>query len=404
LKSDPFTFIVNGHALETTLGEAIFISPIVFECLRVNPLNLSFTIASSAISSDDFRSFLEFACRSTSFALPRARALSFLSICNLLGNEPLSLALLSSMKSEGRAIAALGIDEPAEKGKGICEATIDACASQLYSYSADDLRFVDHETLHRLLSSAYVKIESEDWLLRVLLDLGVDQFDFFRYIEVSFLSSAGLSLFVDEMRFDDLSEAIWAKVVSRLKGISPPSLDSGRYVGWFQSVILQTIPSSLQDLGFHSWDLIYRGSRDGFTASAFHGKCDGRAKTVTIIESTGGFIFGGFTPVAWDSSGAYKSDDSGKSFLFTVKNPRGAEFRKFSLKDSSKAIYCVSAYGPLFGNNCDIAVFDRCNAGTSSFTNLGLAYVNDTGLDGQKVFTGERTFTVKEIEVFAIET
>jgi hypothetical protein len=29
--------------------------------------------------------------------------------------------------------------------------------------------------------------------------------------------------------------------------------------------------------------------------------------------------------------------------------------------------------------------------------------VNDTGINGQQVFTGEYNFTVKEIEVFTIE-
>jgi hypothetical protein len=29
--------------------------------------------------------------------------------------------------------------------------------------------------------------------------------------------------------------------------------------------------------------------------------------------------------------------------------------------------------------------------------------VNDTGINGQQVFTGEQYFTVKEIEVFTIE-
>jgi hypothetical protein len=29
--------------------------------------------------------------------------------------------------------------------------------------------------------------------------------------------------------------------------------------------------------------------------------------------------------------------------------------------------------------------------------------VNDTGINGRQVFTGEYNFTVKEIEVFAIE-
>jgi hypothetical protein len=41
-----------------------------------------------------------------------------------------------------------------------------------------------------------------------------------------------------------------------------------------------------------------------------------------------GFVFGGFTPVAWDSSNSHKPDMTLKSFLFTLNNPRKNEERK----------------------------------------------------------------------------
>jgi hypothetical protein len=227
LKSDSFTFLVNGETLESTVAEAISISPRVFELLSANPLNQSFSITSDLIQSADFGLFLSFSrCRDL-VRIPRSRILSFVSICGLLGNEQLSLALLSSLTPLSR--------EPGTKGKGpaICEGTVEECASQFYSYSADNLRFVDRQTLHRLLSSEFLLIESEDWLLRVLLDIGVDRFEFFDHIEVSLLSSSGLSLFVEEVKFDDLSEAIWLQILSRLKGLCPESVKSRRYVKQF---------------------------------------------------------------------------------------------------------------------------------------------------------------------------
>jgi hypothetical protein len=47
-------------------------------------------------------------------------------------------------------------------------------------------------------------------------------------------------------------------------------------------------------------------------------------------------------------------------------------------------------------------VADNCNANNSSYTYLEKGYINDTGITGRAVFTGELNFTVKEIEVFAI--
>jgi hypothetical protein len=40
--------------------------------------------------------------------------------------------------------------------------------------------------------------------------------------------------------------------------------------------------------------------------------------------------------------------------------------------------------------------------GRHSWTSLGRAYTNDTGLDGKTVFTGSQCFQVREIEVFEI--
>ena len=48
------------------------------------------------------------------------------------------------------------------------------------------------------------------------------------------------------------------------------------------------------------WRLLFRASRDGFAALAFHFKCDNKGPTVTVVKS-GGNIFGGFTGNAWKS-------------------------------------------------------------------------------------------------------
>jgi hypothetical protein len=165
---------------------------------------------------------------------------------------------------------------------------------------------------------------------------------------------------------------------------------------------------------FHGkrFTLLWRGSRDGFGARDFHGRCDGHANTLTLIEDTKGNIFGGFTPVEWESrvwnekggseNNCYKADLTMKSFVFTLKNPHNFPARKFALKANKKdeAIYCDSSWGPCFW---DVDVADKCNANNGSFTyHFGGVYTNDTGLDGYIFFTGSLHFTVKEIEVFEI--
>jgi hypothetical protein len=162
-------------------------------------------------------------------------------------------------------------------------------------------------------------------------------------------------------------------------------------------------PSILKEFLNKTWKLLYRGSRDGFGSSHFHGKCNNQSNTLTIIETTQGFIFGGFTPTAWDSSRSYKSDTSQTSFLFSLKNPRNSSPQRFRLSNVSTAIWCNSSFGPVFGNGFDLVVSNGCNANNGSYSALGTGYVNDTGIAGNQVFTGEPTFQVKEIEVFAID-
>jgi hypothetical protein len=68
---------------------------------------------------------------------------------------------------------------------------------------------------------------------------------------------------------------------------------------------------------------------------------------MTMIETTDGFIFGGFPSALWDSSNSSKPDSTRKSFVFSVKNPKNIEMKHFMLPDDSCVIYCYSSYGPV---------------------------------------------------------
>ena len=65
------------------------------------------------------------------------------------------------------------------------------------------------------------------------------------------------------------------------------------------------------------WNLIYRGSQDGFEVSTFHTKCDNTENSLTIIKSTNDNIFGGYTEQSW--SGNISKNDS-NAFIFSLAN------------------------------------------------------------------------------------
>jgi hypothetical protein len=94
------------------------------------------------------------------------------------------------------------------------------------------------------------------------------------------------------------------------------------------SVIISKFPETFTEFADQQFELLWRGSRDGYTPDDFHRRCDGHGGTVTLILDVNGSIFGGFTSLPWEShvddaedgSPYYKTDSSGNSFLFTLKN------------------------------------------------------------------------------------
>jgi hypothetical protein len=42
----------------------------------------------------------------------------------------------------------------------------------------------------------------------------------------------------------------------------------------------------------NEWNLLYKGSRDGFNAKDFHRLCDNKGPTITVIRTAQGKLFG----------------------------------------------------------------------------------------------------------------
>jgi hypothetical protein len=149
------------------------------------------------------------------------------------------------------------------------EATIDYCASQFHRYSVDEISCLDKHTLHRLLPSPSLRVESEDQFLRFLIDLGSDYFEFWHYIEPIFLTPDGISLFANTLPIDYVSEDVWRKLficiankpdetirIRRFLNSRPPSVKLP------ESTIIQHIPQVLKEFETKTWRLLYRGTRN----------------------------------------------------------------------------------------------------------------------------------------------
>jgi hypothetical protein len=176
-----------------------------------------------------------------------------------------------------------------------------------------------------------------------------------------------------------------------------------------RSLLISELPEFFGSLAQRKWTLLYRASIHGWRSFDFHDHCDGKSETVTLVESLGengleNRVFGGYTPVAWDSSKGYKAEPDGrpKGFIFALNPPSGPP-RRHELIGSARgnAIYSNPDYGPTFGNAHDIYICDVCNVRRDSYTRCGSSYASN-GSDGQKFFHTIEKFGVKELEVFQL--
>jgi hypothetical protein len=165
------------------------------------------------------------------------------------------------------------------------------------------------------------------------------------------------------------------------------------------------------------FELLYRGSRDGMTAAAFHDKCDDEGPTLVLVAGQSArkpvCVFGGYAGKSWErgpDSGEANGIDSCDSFLFTVLNPWCDGSVKMPVNEGSRyageAMQCHAGRGPWFNGGfvvksssaASTAVFDEW-----SFCGLysGFTFGDPLGR-GSRTLTGAECFTPLEVEVWSV--
>ena len=143
------------------------------------------------------------------------------------------------------------------------------------------------------------------------------------------------------------------------------------------------------------YKLLYRGTRDGMNPSSFHQKCNSIPQTVSIVQTTKGYKFGGYAEKTWENhNGIWIKDD--KSFVFSIDH-----MKIYNHVQGKDAILHNNNFGPTF-NACIYLEKDfsnnqnyTCdkNSANECFSGFNRDYeLND----------GERCFSLAEIEVFQV--
>ncbi len=140
--------------------------------------------------------------------------------------------------------------------------------------------------------------------------------------------------------------------------------------------------------------LLYKLTCHGDSSGTFHSYCNGKGNTLTLVRTTKGYRFGGFTAISWASRGNYVNDVN--AFLFSL------EFKEMYLVniDGTNAIYDSSDRLSTFGNGHDIYIANNCSQNYSSYCNFPYAY---HGLKQRCLTGGVYNFKVNEMEVYQIK-
>ncbi|KAG2461691.1 IF44L protein, partial [Polypterus senegalus] len=138
--------------------------------------------------------------------------------------------------------------------------------------------------------------------------------------------------------------------------------------------------------------LLYKASVHGYTAAAFHNKCDNQGPTLTVGFNNSGFVFGGYINRSYAQTGGYLADE--KAFLFSFKRaePQTKPLH-IAVTNAANAFYDAANSGPNFGTNL---VFLN-NDGATIVSNPGDVYA----FDGLALCGNDLNLT--ECEVYRVE-
>ncbi|RHZ72250.1 hypothetical protein Glove_243g46 [Diversispora epigaea] len=105
----------------------------------------------------------------------------------------------------------------------------------------------------------------------------------------------------------------------------------------------------------YEFQLIFRGSKDGFAPGTFWDICDGYYNTIVVCKVKGtDEILGGYNPLAWNKTKEFYYMKTNKSFIFSFKDDNIQNPILSRVKNENHALKYYKnkdVYGPCFGLN-----------------------------------------------------
>ncbi|UZO05064.1 uncharacterized protein OCT59_025425 [Rhizophagus irregularis] len=145
----------------------------------------------------------------------------------------------------------------------------------------------------------------------------------------------------------------------------------------------------------YKFQLLLRGSRNGFTPKKFHDLCDDKYNTISFIKIKGTEeIIGGYNPIIWRSSDTW--GETKHSFIFSFKEKDVKSAIISNIKNTEYALNYGTSRGPCFG--CDIIIKSTIS-GSENYNNI---YCNKNHYE-KNIRDTDYNFSIEDYEVFQIK-
>lgn len=141
--------------------------------------------------------------------------------------------------------------------------------------------------------------------------------------------------------------------------------------------------------------LLYKAKRDGDTAEEFYNKCENKGPTITIVLSTDGNRFGGYTSLSWKKPNFFQYYPDEKAFIFSLN--KGEKYFPIE-KEKYNAVCMWVDRGPTFGGGNDLTIENNCLKNNKSHNKQKSYQFKKEDINGENQY-----FTVKDYEVYSIE-
>ncbi|RHZ76387.1 hypothetical protein Glove_198g107 [Diversispora epigaea] len=147
----------------------------------------------------------------------------------------------------------------------------------------------------------------------------------------------------------------------------------------------------------YEFNLILRGSRDGFGVDVFWSLCNQKTNLVVVVKvKDTDEILGGYNPIGWDSNLHGQFSTTNDSFIFSLKNGNIKNHILSRVKNASKALFNYRSQVPNF--NDDFCMYNMYNSQNFKKFNI-------YGIRGYEKLIRKTTgeFLIDDYEVFQIK-